>query len=160
MDWFSSRIQICSTQLALSRFCHLRFLFLLVFVILSPSHRAIDVLLREGCSPADELEALFFAAYLRHDADLRNGAGSAFPSSVLDAAKIDALPDRLPDLAVASESQLSRYLEGIKAEVDGAFPSFLSALGAAGWDLQRHHFDSKSFRFSVGFSGGADEHRD
>ena len=92
--------------------------------------RAIDVLLREGCGSDDELEALYFAAAARLDLD-----------------RLDVSSEWTGDSA--TEAQLLQYLQGVRSHVDATFDSFRSALVHAGWDLQRHHFDSKTFRVSI-----------
>jgi len=99
-------------------------------VSLSTSTRAIDVLLGEGCDSTTELKALFFAAHLRLHLDRRRTHSGYEPLT-------------------ESESQLLQYLEEKKGEVEGIFADFQSKLLAVGWDLQRHHFDSKAYRFSV-----------
>ena len=108
----------------------------------SPSTRTIDVLLHENCDAGEELEALYFAASLRTDLDLRCNSSSISPTIAVSSIGVF-------DPSVASEAELTRYLEGVKTQVDGTFQGFRSKLAHAGWDVQRHHFDSKEFRFSV-----------
>ena len=106
-------------------------------IFLSLSSSSIDVLLREGCRPEDELEALYFAASARLDLDHPN------ISSALTSAAVEGSLQRQQQI-------LQTLLEGVRNRVDGTFEEFRSALSLSGWDLTTHHFDSKEFRFSIG----------
>lgn len=96
-------------------------------VSISLSSQTVDVVLGEGCDSTSELKAAFFAASLRLGLDRR-------PSH-----------SYLGD----SEADLLQFMEATKSDVDSTFPDFRAKLESVGWDLLRHHFDSKAYRFSV-----------
>ena len=87
----------------------------------------MDVVLGEGCDSMAELKALFFAASLRLGLDRR--PSHSFPGDY--------------------EAELLQFVEETRSDVDSTFADFRAKLESVGWDLLRHHFDSKAFRFSV-----------